>query len=305
MLAVTYTGTIEPANNNYLLGGGGGTLTIANALNDAGGQTALTVNAPGMVVLSASPTYTGNTTVNTGAVLDLGGNTLTTASTVTVNGGLQDGIVVSTAQDYAIQSGLVSANLGGGVNLTKTTTATATLAGANSYAGVTNVNGGVLNLGSAGASRRPARSPSAAARCSSLWPIPSTTPARSTTDSAAIAIDPNGQHVTFAAALDSSNLNGLTLNGTGGTLTLPVSEQFGGTTTVNGSFLALTGGNNILPTTGNIVVAGGTLDLGGNGQTTSGQVSFQGGVTQNGTITDTATDYDGRAARSRPLFKAT
>ena len=109
---------------------------------------------------------------------------------------------------------------------------------------------------------------------------------------AAISIDPNGQSVTFASPLAASNAAGLTLNGSGGTLALSASESYGGPTTVNGSFLTLTG-NNILPAADNIVVTGGTLDLGGNGQTTSGTVSFLGGLTQNGTITNNTVAYDG------------
>ena len=40
---------------------------------------------------------------------------------------------------------------------------------------------------------------------------------------------------------------------------------------------------------------GSVLDLGGNGQTTSGTVSFQGGVVQNGTVTSTVAAFDGRS----------
>ena len=40
---------------------------------------------------------------------------------------------------------------------------------------------------------------------------------------------------------------------------------------------------------GGITVSGGTLDLGGQGQSTSGVVSFQGGIVQNGTLTEIGT----------------
>ena len=45
-------------------------------------------------------------------------------------------------------------------------------------------------------------------------------------------------------------------------------------------------GNNVLSTSGNITVTGGNLDLGGYSQTTSGTVSFQGGIVQDGTIVE-------------------
>ena len=59
-------------------------------------------------------------------------------------------------------------------------------------------------------------------------------------------------------------------------------------TTVSGGVLALSGGDDRLWTTGNITVAaGGTLDLGNNIQHTSGIISFQGGVVQNGQLWNT------------------
>jgi autotransporter-associated beta strand protein len=290
--AVTYNGTIEPGTGGYYLGGGGGTLTLVNSVT---GATALTINGPGMVVLSASPGYTGSTTVNTGGVLDLGGNTLTTSAPVALLGGtIQDG-TISSATDYVIQSGLVSANLGGPVNLFKTTAGSASLTGANSYTGVTNINGGILNLGSAGAIPSGGTISFGGGTMQFSSANTHDYSAKILGSTASISIDPNGQSVTFATALDASNTAGLTVNGTGGTLTLSATGLYSGATTVNGSFLALTGSGNILPASSNITTTAGTLDLGGNGQTTSGTVSFRGGVTQNGTITNNTVTYDGQA----------
>jgi autotransporter-associated beta strand protein len=294
--AVTYNGTIEPGSNGYYLGGGGGTLTVASAVNDANSlSTALNINGPGTVVLSAAPGYTGNTTVNTGGVLDLGGNTFTTTATVSLLGGtIQDGTVVSNSADYVIQSGLVSANLGGPVNLSKTTTGTATLTGANTYSGVTSINGGILNLGSTGAIPSGGTITFGGGKMQFSAANTLDYSGQILNSSAPISIDPNGQSVTFATPLAASNVGGLTLNGTG-TLTLPVSELYSGTTTVNSGFLALTGTGNILPAAGNVVITGGTLDLGGNGQTISGTVSFQGGLTQSGTLTNNTVAFDGQS----------
>jgi hypothetical protein len=47
---------------------------------------------------------------------------------------------------------------------------------------------------------------------------------------------------------------------------------------VNAGTLLLSGGNDRLLNTGSITVAGGTLDLGGNTQNTSGLVTLQSGV---------------------------
>lgn len=58
---VTFTGTINPANNTYRLGGGG-TLTMANA-NQLTGARNLEVANGGTVVLAQANNYTGTTTI--------------------------------------------------------------------------------------------------------------------------------------------------------------------------------------------------------------------------------------------------
>lgn len=67
--AVTYGGTIEPGDNGYLLGGGGGTLTVNTVL--AGANNALTVGigGGGTVVLSGTDNYMGGTTVLNGTLI--------------------------------------------------------------------------------------------------------------------------------------------------------------------------------------------------------------------------------------------
>ena len=93
---MTYGGTITPGTGGYYLGGGGGTLTVKNALKDYNRlRRPSRSTGPGEVVFHATPTYTGNTTIS-GGVLDLGGHTLTTQATVTFQGGgLQDGTVLN------------------------------------------------------------------------------------------------------------------------------------------------------------------------------------------------------------------
>lgn len=60
---VTYTGTLTPEGTTYRLGGGGGTLTHADAVT---GGNALIVN--GNVVLTSANDYTGATTINAGTL---------------------------------------------------------------------------------------------------------------------------------------------------------------------------------------------------------------------------------------------
>ena len=149
--AVTYAGSITVGANGYYLGGGGGTLTLVNALSDVAPPTSLTVNGPGEVLLRATPTYTGNTTI-TGGVLDLGGHILTTGVTVAFQGGtLQDGTVLNNGA-YSATGGTVSATLQGAAALTMNGPGLLLLSATNnSYSGGTNINAGALQATNTGA----------------------------------------------------------------------------------------------------------------------------------------------------------
>lgn len=79
---VNYTGTLTPQGTAYRLGGGGGTLTMANA-NAVTGANTLTVN--GNVILANNNNYTGTTTVNANQSLTVLGSS--TTSGMTLNAG--------------------------------------------------------------------------------------------------------------------------------------------------------------------------------------------------------------------------
>ena len=71
----TFSGTVIPGDpNNYLLGGGGGTLTLDgdNALGDQIVNASTNVTIEGNVVLAGANAYSGTTTVRAGATLQLG-----------------------------------------------------------------------------------------------------------------------------------------------------------------------------------------------------------------------------------------
>jgi autotransporter-associated beta strand protein len=98
---VNYTGTLTQQGTTYRLGGGGGTLTMAN-INAITGGNALTVNGLGgsTVILPVANDFTGATTINSGAALRIGDASSlgTIAGGTTVNGGgaleLSGGITV-------------------------------------------------------------------------------------------------------------------------------------------------------------------------------------------------------------------
>jgi fibronectin-binding autotransporter adhesin len=147
-----------------------GSNTYAGMLQDGGVRLlALTKTGAGTLTLSGSNTYSGLTTI-TGGTVALGANNALGSGGVTVDGGTvflslgsfsdsvgtvilangasitgSTGVLTSTG-GYDVQSGSVTAILSGAVGLTKTTAATVTLSGANSFTGVTTITAGVLNI---------------------------------------------------------------------------------------------------------------------------------------------------------------
>ncbi|MBL0182567.1 MAG: autotransporter-associated beta strand repeat-containing protein [Chitinophagaceae bacterium] len=171
-----YTGATASTNRNYTLGAtstievtnAANTLTISGASNVT--ANGLTKTGAGTLQLSAANGYTGTTTVSAGTLL-YGINNALSSGAVTVNGGtfdiatftdavgtvtLTSGTIagtsgVLTGTSYAMQSGSVTAILGGaGIALTKTTSGTVTMSGINTYTGITTISAGILSVGTIG-----------------------------------------------------------------------------------------------------------------------------------------------------------
>ncbi|MDB5324444.1 MAG: hypothetical protein JWM57_13, partial [Phycisphaerales bacterium] len=143
--------------------------TVNAALGGVGVALSQSTNG-GSVVLNGQNTYTGGTTVSAGTLtLGHATNTLADNGAVTVSGtgtlalgvnsdtvgvvaltgGTISGTGTLTGTSYDMQSGSVTAVVGGaGAVLTKSTSGTVTLAGASTYSGNTNLNEGTLRLGS-------------------------------------------------------------------------------------------------------------------------------------------------------------
>ena len=165
--------------------GGSGNLTVSTAIGGTG--TGLTKVGGGTLTLNAGNGYSGGTTVSAGTLtiggsinsstpINVNGGTLSTtgadklnnSAAVTVAGGtmtiggddtvgtvsLTSGSITGsstlTGASYALESGSISAKLGGSAALTKTTAGTATLSGANTYTGNTIISAGTLALSGVG-----------------------------------------------------------------------------------------------------------------------------------------------------------
>lgn len=176
--SVTYTGTLTPNAATYRLGGGGGTLIMANTNAITGAGNSLIVN--GDVALAAANDYDGGTTLNTG-VLAVGNDNSLGSGALAVNGGVLSSdsataraianpvvLAANAVLGDAVNNGKLTftntADLGGTTRtittnsdvefggivgnggLTKAGTATLTLSNDNTYTSATNVNAGTLVL---------------------------------------------------------------------------------------------------------------------------------------------------------------
>ena len=241
-------GTISAINQNSTLGGLTGsrdldmltrTLSIGNngtstAYSGALSNGALTKIGVGTLTLTGENVYTGTTTIDSGTLqIGAGGTAGGLANASTITGSAGASLVFSRTDNYG---GDVSNNIGGGLALTLNS-GTLTLAGANTYAGTTSINGGVLGLGAAGALGGAGDIVFGGGTLQFSASNVGDYAARVKNSGSAIAVDTNGQNVTFAGSLDSSNTGGLVKSGAG-TLTLSGSNSYtGGTTLTGGGFV--------------------------------------------------------------------
>jgi fibronectin-binding autotransporter adhesin len=118
-------------------------LVIGSVIADNGGPTALTKAGSAALILTASNTYSGTTTVGAGT-LQIGNGG--------ANGSLGSGTVaVFTTLDFDLGGTATVNNLIGGVGgLTQSGTGSVTLTASNTYTGPTNVTAGTLQIGNGG-----------------------------------------------------------------------------------------------------------------------------------------------------------
>ena len=245
--------TINLTGNNNVVSGQYGTSTL---LFQSGLGNAFTIGGlTGSGNVSLSTTTLNNTAATPAAVaLAVGNNNgSTTYSGVIADGGASGG------------------------SLTKVGTGTLTLSGANTYTGGTNVNAGILSLGSSGALGSTGTIGLGGGTLQASASNTTDYSARfSTAASQSYKIDTNGQSVTWASALTSPG--GTLMKSGSGTLTLTSnSSSYSGATTVSAGTLLLNG------SLGNTAVSvNNTGTLGGSGTIGTGTSSVT--VNNGGTL---------------------
>ncbi len=150
VLSESATGGISGAAS--LIHSSSATSTLFGTNSYLGGTT---INAGTLVLGHATNTLadTGAVTVDGAtAVLSIGGNSDTVGAVSLKNGASITGSGgVLTGSSYAVESGSISAILGGfGIAMTKSTGGIATLSGANNYTGGTSITAGTVKLSGAG-----------------------------------------------------------------------------------------------------------------------------------------------------------
>ncbi len=135
----TYTGTTTVNTGELDLNAMG--VAIAGNLTVAGGTAKL--------MSSDQIADTGNVVVN-GGDFDIQASSDTVAGVQQTGGSISgSGGTLTSTSNFDMQAGTVSAILGGGVGLNKTTAGATTLSGANSYTGGATLNAGTLNINNA------------------------------------------------------------------------------------------------------------------------------------------------------------
>jgi autotransporter-associated beta strand protein len=159
-----------------------------------------------------------------------------------------------------------------GLGLVKTGTSMLILGGANTYTGTTTLADGTLRLDNASALGGGGNLSFTGGTLQYTGSNTADYASSIKSSTGAIRIDPNGQSITYAGSIDSTNSGGLRLGGSG-TLTLSGSNGFAGTTQLAAGVLAL-GNANALAGSGSVAFNGGSVRYvsGGAGADISGKI---------------------------------
>jgi fibronectin-binding autotransporter adhesin len=256
--ANTYTGATQAASGvlsvNSIGNWGAGPTALGAQTTLANGQIQIGIQTVRGALLYTGTGETTNRQINLigttgGAVIDQSGSGLLKFSADFVAGGAGSKTLTlqgSTAGVGEIAGSIIDNSATNKTSVTKAGTGTWILSGSNTYTGTTTLAGGVIALGNANALPS---SGTVTFTGGSLQYSSSNTAdiaARIVSSTSAIAIDTNGQNVTWAGNLASTNTGGLTKRGAG-SLTLSGSSTLTGPITIAGGSLVLTNVNALNP----------------------------------------------------------
>jgi fibronectin-binding autotransporter adhesin len=292
----TFAGTI--ANGGFLLTVSpnlGQTITIGNVVSGTGG---LTGAGTGTLNLTSANTYSGATTISSGATLLLGDGVANNGTIASTSGIANAGTLI--LDEFTGVT--VAKNITGAGALAQNGTVNNILSGTNTYSGATIVNGGTLTAGSisafggaTGLSAVTVNGSGALALNTFSNTVGSIASASTTSainlgaGAAILTAGGNNSSTTFAGVISGTGTAGLTKAGTG-TLILTNADTYSGATTINsGGTLQLGSGavNGTIASTSGIA-NGGTLILDEfTGVTVARNITGAGALAQNGTVNNT------------------
>ena len=265
-------GNVNLQTGNLITGYDNSNTTFGGSVTSSGlaaGFAGLTKIGSGALTVTGSLVYGGPTTISGGTLLlgdgTVGHDPTVSTSSLTLNNGSPLIYNVAAAQMAAYP-------ISGGSSLTKLGPGTLTLAGSNTYTGVTTIANGTVALANSAAlggggavtfAGGTLQYSSSNTADYSFLIKNSTSP---------VNIDTNGQAVTYVGAIDASNTAGLYKTGAG-TLTMNANSSYSGPTTIaNGTLqlgnLGITGNVGLSvggAGSGNYSVSGNTLSITGQG----------------------------------------
>lgn len=267
------------------------TISSAIAINVTGGGYAALVSTAAGNQITGAISNSSNSLTTLGAT---SGNALTLASTAIISGtsslafaaGSSGGggtVTLNSQSTYAGDTIFNAANSGViriGVSNALPTTTNVTMAFSNSNGGIFDLNGfnqeiASLTNGVGGGSIR-----NSGGGISTLTISGTASPAAFT--------------LAITDGASSSGTVAITRSGTG-SLTLSAVNTYSGPTTVTSGTLIAGGTSAFGAATGNLIAAGGVLNLGARGISRTGTVSLTGGTLQSGTLTNDVVAFDGQS----------
>jgi len=272
-LLIQVTGSVSGSGGVLIDGAAGGSRVLMSGNNSYSGGTTLSTGtlavgsntALGTGFLAITPSGTGVLDLN-GKALQVGALSGNGTAVIESNSGAASLTTSSTSN--TTYAGTIR-NGSGTVGLTKAGSGIFTLSGSNSNTGRTNVNGGVLALGNANALAGGGNITFGGGTLQYSASNTQDYSSRITNSGSAVSIDTNGQNVTFASVIDSTNTGGLKKSGVG-TLYVNGVNTYTGNTVVeagtlggNGTIAGLvTVGTNAFISPGSVSGTTGTLSVG-------------------------------------------